>query len=156
MKQLLLLIAVSISINLYCQLDTLTYRSYPGLSKSCVENKCQYFKNGKKIKEADYIRMEKEGEAISECTPCYLIVKDSNGNFLYEGEMYQDCSIGTMIKRHPNGVVSLRAAYKRVNNNNYADLYKDGYCIPDGEWIYYDENGSITKKEIYKEGKLIN
>jgi antitoxin component YwqK of YwqJK toxin-antitoxin module len=156
MKVFTILTFLLLPMQLMGQLDTLKYQTHPGLSKTCVGSKCKYFLNGKSIKKADYEKREKETSAIENCTPCYLITYDCNGNFLYEGEMNGDCCIGVFITRYSSGQIKLKAQYKVPTDKNMNDPYNNGFCRPDGEWIYYNADGSVQKKEVYKNGSLVN
>jgi antitoxin component YwqK of YwqJK toxin-antitoxin module len=82
---------------------------------------------------------------------------DKDGQLFYEGDFYQDCCIGTYIKRYSNGKIKVKGQYKippkeLIENGN---LYENGYCRVHGEWIYYNINGEIEKREIYEDGKLV-
>src|SRR5664280_277011 len=50
---------------------------------------------------------------------------------------------------YPNGQVSRKESYKIV-------IDKNPYDLPDGNWIYYNEQGVKYRKDTYLNGILIN
>ncbi len=93
---------------------------------------------------------------IADCNPCWLKMYDQKGQLLYEGDFLTDCCIGTYIERYPNGTLKVKGQYKIPPKEILGeDIFNLGYCRRNGEWIYFKINGDIEKKEIYKDGEIV-
>jgi antitoxin component YwqK of YwqJK toxin-antitoxin module len=64
-----------------------------------------------------------------------------NGNMKRKLEFDMDDPSGEYLKFYKNGKPKLKA---RVNKG-----------LEDGEWLYYDNQGKLQKRELYKNGNLI-
>lgn len=68
-----------------------------------------------------------------------------SGKLKVSGEYHKGSKIGTWHYYYENGQKQHTAYYQ----------YKNGVDYPIGTWLYWNEKGVLIKKEIYKEGILI-
>lgn len=116
----------------------------------------KYFVNCKEVSQAEYLKYKRANDSIKECKPCYMRTLDTNGVLLRTAVQYGDCVVGSWTEYYPDGKIKVSGHYKENDTGNWNNLWKRGYCSrKEGEWIYYDEHGNITKKEKYKDDKLI-
>lgn len=68
-----------------------------------------------------------------------------SGKIKTTGEYHKGSKIGTWHHYYENGTKKLTAYYQYKSTTDY----------PIGSWVYWDEKGNILKKEIYKDGVLV-
>ncbi|MBI3512375.1 MAG: hypothetical protein HY064_17065 [Bacteroidetes bacterium] len=152
------------SVAIYSSLDTLKYYDVElvsGPGKSCHEldfrlKKIKYWVDCKEVSEKEYMKYYVPNDQLGDCKPCYLETLDKNDHLLTAGVQYTDCPVGDWFEYYPDGKIKVNGHYKENLTGNWDDLYARGYCaIKNGTWTYYAEDGSVTKKEIYKDGVLV-
>ena len=99
---------------------------------------------GKKLYEGLY----NTGKKVGDWTEFY-----KNGRIkqieVYDGSVNR--SILKKLSYHSNGKVYVEKIYKFYQNN----LGKEEKT-EHGKWVYYNENGDVSKEVIYENGKIIN
>lgn len=157
-----ILIITIVSLNIYSQDSILTvYGKLPVfyipnggfVSITNLKNETTFSINNKEATEPEY----NQGLAnISRCTPC--IVKDYNENNIEisESVSYSDCLVGWQKIFFPNGKLKLLAQYKENISGHWDNLWERGLCsIPDGKWIYFNEQGDTLYTELWRNGEFI-
>lgn len=157
----ILLITIT-SLNLYSQDSILTvYGKLPVfyipnggfVSVTNLKNETTFSINNKNATEPEY----NQGLAnISRCRPC--VVKDYNENNIQISESisYLDCLVGWQKIFFPNGKLKLLAQYKENKSNLWDNLWERGLCSnPDGNWIYFNEQGDTLYTESWSGGVFI-
>lgn len=169
---LIILLSVSISsafaqtdsaASVYKGLDTIVHyyvNLASGPAKDCSHfdgnYPVKYFVNCKEVSQTEYLKYKEANDRIKECKPCYMKTLDSSGVLLRTAVQYGDCIVGNWTEYYPDGKIKVTGQYKENDTGNWNNLWKRGYCSrKEGEWCYYDENGNITKKEKYKDDKLV-
>lgn len=151
------------AMSVYKDLDTVVRYNVnlaSGPAKDCShfdgKYPVKYFVNCREVSKAEYLKYQEANDRIKECKPCYMKTLDSNGVLLRIAVQYGDCVVGSWSEYYPNGKIKVSGYYKENDTGNWNNIWKRGYCSrKEGEWIYYDENGNITKKEKYKDDKLV-
>lgn len=91
-------------------------------------------------------------DAIKNCKPCILEKYDTNNRLIRRAVQYTDCIVGLYQEYYPNGQMKINGQTKEHASGDWQDVL----CMKMvGEWTYYNLNGSILKKEIWKEGEFI-
>ncbi|MBK7310374.1 MAG: hypothetical protein IPI93_06170 [Sphingobacteriaceae bacterium] len=89
---------------------------------------------------------------------------DDSLGYLYKKQSFQnDYPHGEITEYYPNGVIKLKGEFneKAVKHGKEYDKKTGAYVafdksLPVGKWIYYNESGSIIRKEFYNsKGKLL-
>ncbi len=145
-----------LAARLSAQVDTLVVtQDHFSSKKVCKGSKCKYWVDNRRVSKEEFDKHLNEPN-IGTCKPCYLIQLDKKKNQMFEGDFYTDCCIGVYILRYSNGKIKVKGQYNVPTKDLLEkDIFKLGYCRPDGEWTYYKENGDIEKKETYKNGELV-
>ena len=144
--------------------------------------KVQKIKNAKVIHGAEEEEIPKSGEVITEnyddtslikkikyrdSTHLIIIDFDKKQNKTRETRFPLDnLTYKSIIAYHKNGNVRLIANYdKGIVSGNFTKFYEKGKISEsgfygsgfkkDGVWTYFNENGKLTKTEIYEKGELI-
>ncbi|MEI7895704.1 MAG: toxin-antitoxin system YwqK family antitoxin [bacterium] len=140
-----------------------------------------YFPNGTKMAEGNYLDEKKDstwqffseysGALVSRETYLSGQIHGFSKVFYEEGglseqqEYKNGAKDGPWEQHYPDGKPKLLGTYKDGKLNGllktlyksgqimYTGIYVDGY--KDKTWLYYNEKGAVTKKEIYRGGKLI-
>jgi hypothetical protein len=149
--------------SIYKGLDTITRYHVSlasGPAKDCshfdAKYPVKYFVNCKEVSKEVYLKYKEANDRIAECTPCYMKMLDTNGVVVRIAAQYTDCAIGNWTEYYPNGKIKVTGHYKENDTGNWNNLWKRGYCSrKEGDWIYYDENGNIIKREKYKDNELV-
>ena len=115
-----------------------------------------YFIDGQRVPKGRYDYYKKIFDQIGTCTPCWVKDYNLSEELISEGLYYTDCPIGKMIDYYSTGIIKAQGNYKPNPTNNWANWYQKGGCRKEGEWKYYDENGTLIKIENYRDGKLTN
>lgn len=115
-----------------------------------------YEVNEKVVSKHIYDKYKNQWANMETCKPCILYSYDENDRLLSKGIQYTDCIVGFYVQYYPNGHVKAMEQYKENPDNNWANAYKRGYCKKDGCCTYYNNDGTIAKIEIYKDGTLVN
>ena len=140
-----------------------------------------YFPNGKKMASGIYLNEKKDstwqffsesnGTLVSEEHYKAGVIEGISYIFYPEGGLsemhYYKNGIrdGLWEQYYMDGKLKLRGAYKAGEKQGlFKTLYNSGQVMftgqyisghQDGTWIYYNEKGSISKKEIYNKGILL-
>jgi len=139
----------------YRNLDTL--KTYSVRLESSFSNGVQVYKvNGVETGKHSYEQFKKQQNNIKICTPCYLMSYNEKNILISEGEQYQDCIVGVWKEYYPNGRVKVQGQCKRNNTADWKSLWDRLLCSrKEGEWIYYNLNGGILKREMYNDNELV-
>ena len=142
-----------------------------------------YNEKGQKIAEGGYKGTNKEGEWFFFNDAGQLISKEiyvnnkrhgktesyyPNGDILELGFRKEDMKVGDEIHYYPEGSQRLRISYRILNNRSvmhgpYIVFFDNGnkeiegkylYGKPDGEWVFYKQDGEIDYKIQYINGVL--
>lgn len=140
-----------------------------------------YFRNGKKMAVGNYINEKKDstwqffsettGSVVSRETYKAGVIEGETSIFYPDGVMSEMIHYKNGIRNGPweqyylDGKLKLRGAYLAGDKEGaFKSYYVSGQLMmtgqyalghQDGTWIYHDENGEISKKEIYNKGKLV-
>lgn len=127
-----------------------------GLSFYSDSGQRKYEVNGKEVNKSSYRKYEKTWKNMENCCPCILKSYNENDILIREAVSCTDCGVGYFKEFYPNGQVKLSGRYKENPTGNWDDIWNRGYCnVPDGQWIYYNENGIILYSEYWKDGNFI-
>lgn len=104
------------------------------------------------IKEGIYINHEMNG--------LWRFYDDSLG-YLSKIEGFKlGFSDGLYATFNSKGIITSSGYYSIKAKKNHKEYFKDGYAyftepLPVGEWLYFDDNGNLIRRELYsKRGKL--
>lgn len=112
--------------------------------------------NDKRVSRKTYRRYEKTTKNLENCCPCILKSYNENNILVREAVSCMDCGVGFFKDYYPNGQIKLIGQYKENPTGNWDYLWERGYCsVPDGRWLYYNENGTIHYSEYWKDGNFI-
>ena len=92
-------------------------------------------------------------QANYKCVPCYLKVYNQKGQLIRESaQMTSEVSIGPYIEYYLNGKIKVKGNYKAfpIKDSNGVNMSQDGV------WEYFRMDGVISKKEVWKDMKLIS
>ena len=126
-----------------------------GYSSSSKDNITTYKINDKEVDKTTYDKYHSTWKNMETCKPCILLSYDYNDKLLTKGIQYTDCIVGFWIEYFPNGKVKLIGHYKENKEGNWDSAYDKGFCRPDGNWSYFNEQGKKLYSEIWKEGQFI-
>jgi antitoxin component YwqK of YwqJK toxin-antitoxin module len=130
-----------------------TIKFYTGITLSSGPDGC--FLNGTKIPRFRYEYYKKNFDQINQCTPCWTQNYTLDDILVSEGLFYTDCPVGKITFYHETGSVKLTGNYSLNTDGNWTNWYNRGGCRKQGEWVYFDENGKMIKKEFYKDGIIV-
>lgn len=120
------------------------------------EGKIIYEVNGKKVSKQVYDKYHSTWKNMVTCCPCILKSYDENDILLRESVSCADCEVGWFKDYFPNGNLKLKGNYKENPTGNWKNIWDRGYCnVPDGEWIYFNENGETLYSEFWDNGVFI-
>lgn len=104
------------------------------------------------IAQLDTIQAETGDFSIYEkCTPCYLILTESDGNRI-EGLRHSDCAYGVLRRYYIDGTLKEIDPYMEYHGTDWS---KAPCSVRNGERIFFNEHGVEIKKEVWKNGVLI-
>jgi antitoxin component YwqK of YwqJK toxin-antitoxin module len=107
-----------------------------------IGEKYTYRLNDKEVSKAVYDKYNTVWMNIDKCRPCVLESYDENDILLTKGVQFTDAQQGFWIEYYPNGKVKLVGNFKGLSKKH-------------GTWTYFDDAGTVTKIEIYRNDKLI-
>lgn len=164
MKSLLTLLSCAFLMIVHAQVDTINYAGF-NLYKNDFfvkrEKVTVYKVNEKEVSKAEYekalAKVNEGKKGLERCKPCWLRYYDANNKLIQEGLSYQDCGVGKAKEYFQNGKLKSEGSYKVNETGNWDNLFDRGYCsIKEGIWIFYKEDGTIAKKEEYRDGVLLS
>jgi antitoxin component YwqK of YwqJK toxin-antitoxin module len=88
---------------------------------------------------------------IDNCTPCWLRYFNKDGLLLQEGLSYMDCALGKRIEYYLSGNIKVIRFFKTNETGNWTDF---PCSVPHGNWIFYNEDGTIQKTVVYEDGLI--
>jgi antitoxin component YwqK of YwqJK toxin-antitoxin module len=134
-----------------------TLKTYAVSSSSLSSADTSWFKiNDKSVDETTYRKFTQFQGVYDNCRPCILLGYDINDRLLYKSIIYGgECQVGYRIEYYPNGKVKVIGHYKENDTGNWDELSERGYCVKDGVWTYFNNNGIATHSEIWKDGKFV-
>lgn len=164
MKSLLTLLCYIFLMVAHAQIDTVNYAAFNLCKKEIMvkrEKVTVYKINGKDVSQNDYekafVKVEAGKKGLENCKPCWLRYFDEHDRLLKEGVSYQDCGVGKAKEYFPDGKLRSEGSYKANKTGNWDNLFDRGYCsIKEGVWTFYKEDGTIDRKETYKDGVLLS
>ena len=149
----------------YNNLDTLIFYNVglaAGPGKDCnnfdlTKKTIKYYVDCKEVSQTEYLKFKKGKDNIAICTPCVSKTLNKDGTLESIGVMYTDCRVGFWVEYYSSKKVKVVGYYKENDTGNWDNIWTRGYCSKkNGTWTYYDEDGKITRQEIYKDGTIIN
>jgi hypothetical protein len=138
-------------LNQTTKIDTI--ESYVGIVISSGPN--GYFVNEQPISRKMYEYYKNALDRAIRCRPCWIKNFNVEEQLVSEGLYYGECPIGKKIDYYSTGKVKTIGFYMPVDKSNLNEWYKNAACNKDSIWTYYDPFGRLLRKELYKNGKLI-
>ncbi len=127
-----------------------------GLAFQSDNGKRTYEVNDNEVRKSTYRKYDKTWKNMEDCCPCILKSYDENNILIRESVSCTDCGVGYYKEFYANGQVRISGHYKENPTENWDNISSRGYCsVPDGQWIYYNELGTILYSEYWKDGNFI-
>lgn len=144
----------NIESNIYKNLDTL--RSYDVfLEERPTPFGTAYMCNGKEVTKQQYVNFKKFWNAYGACTPCLLYTYNDKDELKYSAYQYEDCLCGEYKEYYADRKIKVEGQFKQNASGNWENYKQRSICnIRDGKWTYYYEDGSVSKSEIYENGRI--
>jgi hypothetical protein len=136
-------------------LDTVSHQN-----KNCsvtLENGLLVYQvDGATVDSIQYSECQKNHLLMTNCQPCWSKVYDEEGMLLYEAATYTDCFIGGYRSYYPSGKVKTRGQFRSQAVRDSTETILPGTCsIKTGDWVYYQEDGTIDYEEIWNNGQFL-
>jgi hypothetical protein len=116
----------------------------------------KYQFNGQWTDKYTYDSLQKKSKQydIGKCVPCYLM-EYNNDVLVYEGLRYMDCVFGRVIDYLSDGRLNYIGHFKDFPFSDSIKSTGNNCAIKHGEWIYFNERGDTTYKELWEDGVFL-
>lgn len=129
-----------------------------GMEMNIVLEQTYYRYRGKKWSTRKYNKYFGPRENVWDCKPCILKTYAVKKHILLEERVaYTACDIGYIKKYFPSGTIQyIGNYYYDTSISSDSLIFKNRCSIPDGEWIYFNEEGDTLYKENWEKGIFIS
>lgn len=121
-----------------------------------------YYQTGKIKSEVIYYdgNVQKQTDYHDNGVIAYAEENEKNNEYLYKRNSYREDGSPVIVFEITDKKKKLYM-HKEFNDNGKVKeeggmKFLDGDYVKEGQWIYYDENGNVTKKEKYHDGSVTN